>query len=225
MVQWSVRNRPDGTVICQEQASWCSALSGTGLMVQWSVRNRPDGAVICQEQAWWYSDLSGTGLMVQCTVRDRPDGAVLCQEQAWWCSALSGTGLMVQCSVRNRPDGAALSSAHGVEQTCKNLGQFYSKCEPVLEKKLMAAAACYPLLTVPGRQSHSAVGELWRVQQMLYNLSKFLLCTFYQSLSPEQVSAVYFLSVFITSASFCCVLSISLYNLSKFLLCTFYQSL
>ena len=58
------------------------------------------------------------------------------------------------------PDGAALSSAYGVEQTCKTLGQFYSKCELVLEKKLMAAAACYPLLTVPGGQSHSAMGEL-----------------------------------------------------------------
>ena len=67
---------------------------------------------------------------------------------------------MVQYAVRNRPDGAALSSAHGVEQTCKNLGQFYSKCELVLEKKPTAAAPRYPLLKVPGGQSHSAASEL-----------------------------------------------------------------
>ena len=36
MVQCSVRNMPDGAVLCQEQAWWCSTPSGTGLMVQHS---------------------------------------------------------------------------------------------------------------------------------------------------------------------------------------------
>ena len=208
---------PNGAVICQEQASWCSDLSGTGLMVQWSVRNRLHGAVLCQEQAWWYSDLSGTGLMVQWSVRNRPDGTVICQEQAWWCSALSGTGLMVQCSVRNRPDGAVLCqeqawwcsalSGTGLMVQHSRLPMVLNKLAKTWDNFIQSVNLCW-------RRN-------WWQQPPVTHCSQFQADNHIQ----QWVNSEGCNRCFITSASFCCVLSISLYNLSKFLLCTFYQSL
>ena len=65
MVQWSVRNRPDGAVLCQEHAWWCSVLSGTCLMVQHSrlpmVLNKLakpwdnfiQSVNLCWRRSWW----------------------------------------------------------------------------------------------------------------------------------------------------------------------------